>query len=172
MLVRNLADDALSLAKAPLEVAALGRTDLVVLPPLFLDRSRDWLSLPLASGEAAAAAPEVETLRGLGVDFFPRLAPAFRSNREQQLVFNLFYSTVEAPLVELRLLTARGDEMEAPDVRFLERYVGEAGATGLVATWKPKGLAPGGYTLEIALVDRATGRRVEGEAEFKIVEPS
>lgn len=170
VLVRSLADDALSLVRMPIEVAELDSASLVALPPLFLDRSRDWLSLSLGGEDDRSE--RIETLAGLGSDFFPQVTPVFRGDREQRLVFNLFYSTAETPLVQLRLLTARGEEMAAPELRFHQRYVGEAGATGLVATWKPKELPPGGYTLEIALVDPATGRRVTGTTQFKIVEPS
>lgn len=171
ILVRNLADDALSMARAPLDIAALDAARAVVLPPLFLDRSRDWLSLGLSPEDAPPAA-DIATLAQLGAEFFPRLAPAFRSDREQRLVLNMFYPPDESPVLELRLLTARGEEIEPPEMRFLERYVGETGATGLVAIWKPKDLEPGRYTLEVALVDPTTGRRATGSQRFEIVEPS
>ena len=69
-------------------------------------------------------------------------------------------------------MSARGEEVETPKIRLLQRWEGEGGANGLLATLQGKGLEPGGYTLEVSLVDPVTGERVTSSQRFRIVEPS
>ncbi len=171
VLVRNLADDAISISRVPLEVETLGETNIVVLPPVFIDRSRDWVSLSLDE-TAEARTGEVATLAAMGIDFFPRLQPSFRRNREQEIVVNFFFSSVESPRLFVRVLTARGEEIGSPKIRLVQRWEGEAGGMGVLATLQGKGLEPGGYTLEVTLLDPVTGERATSSQRFRIVEPS
>ena len=171
VLVRNLANDALSMSSAVVKVERLAAGDLAVLPPMFIDRSRDWLSLQLNQGGAVEQGT-VATIAGIGAEFFPRLQPSFRGGRAQEVIVNLFFEAGREPRLMMRVLTARGQEVETPKIRLLNRWVGEGGATGLLATLQAKGLEPGGYTLEISIVDPASGARATSSQRFKIVESS
>jgi VWFA-related protein len=171
VLVRNLADDAVSIASVPVSIERLDASRLVMLPPVFIDRSRDWVSMA-ASPEASSQTGEAATLARLGIEFFPCLRPEFRGNRMQEVVVNFYATGAESPRLSVRVLGARGQEVATPEIRLVQRWEGSAGATGVLATLEGKGLEPGGYTLEVSLVDPASGERATSTQRFRIVETS
>ena len=171
VLLRNLANDAISLSRSAVDVAELQPGALVALPPLFIDRSRDWVSLSLERSVESEGIP-LALVDLIGLQYFPQLLPSFRPNAAQEVVLNLYFAGQQSPDLRVRVLGARGEEIEAAKVRLVNRFVGVEGGTGLVATLRTKGLEPGGYTLEVALVDQQTGERATSSHRFKIVEAS
>ncbi len=169
VLVRNLANDALSLVVTPIEVIDLSRAGLSVLPPLFVDRSRDWLSTRLA-GEVPEG-PSRSLADALGTEFFPALEPVLRPGRRREVVLALFYRG-PTPRLQIRVLTPLGEAVEGAKVDLVRRLLGDEQGLGLVATLRPKDLRPGGYLLEVALVDPESGRRVANRTRFVVEEPS
>ena len=168
VLVRNLANDALSLVSAEVDLSSMARHNVVVLPPLFVDQSRDWVSLSVKD----AATPTDGPYLTLGESYFPNLNPLLKRKAIQQLVLYMFIASEKKPLLEIRVLSARGEEVEGPRIFLGERFRGLDGGLGLTATLEPRGLAPGGYTLEIALVDPVSGERVASSQRFVIEESS
>jgi VWFA-related protein len=171
VLLRNLANDAISLSRATVEVAELQPGVLVTLPPIFIDRSRDWVSLSLDESSDSEGV-QLALVDLIGLQYFPRLLPSFRPSGAQEVVLNLYYAGQQAPNLQVRVLSARGKEVEAAKVKLVNRIVGVDGGTGLVVTLRTKGLEPGGYMLEVALLDQQTGERATSSHRFKIVEAS
>jgi VWFA-related protein len=168
VLVRNLSNDGLSLESSQVDLPSLARTGVAVMPPMFVDQTRDWVSLSVKD------VPEGEQRAyvALGETYFPNLSPLLKRKGMQPLVLNVFIATEEMPRLQMRVLSARGEEVEGPRIFLGQRFARLDGGLGLTATLEPRGLAPGGYSLEIALVDPSSGARVTSSQRFVIEEPS
>jgi len=170
VLVRNLANDALSLASAPVDVASRLDRRLAVLPPLFVDSSRDWLSMRLdePEGDLGAATSLIDTL---GTIFYPQLEPKLPNNRSREVVLVLFFRG-PTPRLQLRVLSPMGSEVEGAKIELTRRLFVNQESLALVASLNPRGLSPGGYRLEVSLEDPASGERVVSSSRFVVEEPS
>lgn len=166
VLVRNMANDALSLVKTPIEVPGLAERSFALLPPLFVDRSRDWLSMRLDGSEEGTE--DASTLADLlGTSFYPSLAPHLAPRRSAEVVLALFY-TGATPRLDLRVLTPLGQVVEGAKIELTHRLLGGAGSLVLAASFEPARLPSGGYRLEASLTDPETGERVARSTRFVV----
>jgi VWFA-related protein len=169
VLVRNLATDAISVARSPVRIPNPLAETLAVFPPLFMDQSRNWVSVTVSDEEPEAAA--LRTIGDtLGEDFYPDLEPHLRRARVVQMLLGMYFAGAEPPRLQIRVLTPLGKEVDGARIRVIRRFLGADGATGLVATLQPKDLQPGGYLLEVALVDERSGGRVTSTSRFVVEE--
>ncbi len=84
----------------------------------------------------------------------------------------MYFPGAESPRLQVRVLTPLRQAVEGAKIRVLRRFIGADGATGMVATLQPKVLPPGGYLLEVALVDPVSGERVSSARRFVVEEGS
>lgn len=159
-LVRNPANQRSGLAEATVEVPEFAPSDLVALPPLAPDMDLGrWLMVRQPAQPGEAEFPYPFTLGEAGA-FVPAVRPTQVGSTPLQLSLYA-YHVGSGPLVlsgELR--NERGDVVLGRQLPIVQRTGGSAGQPEqLLTAFAAEGVPPGRYTLTVAVLESATGRR-------------
>ncbi len=171
--VRTLARDAASgrsgVASQILEVPDFTAGDPLLLPPFFVDVPQRWILL--------REPPEVGRRGGViypftvdGEPFMPAARPALRRGQVAELRLVAYHLSAEQATLAGRVSAADGTSQPGGRLRLRRRTAGSGGLEKLVATFEPRDLAPGEYTLQVILESAADGRRGVGSIPFQVVE--
>jgi VWFA-related protein len=120
-----------------------------LLPPLFPEPANKWLLV------REAGKPEDEVAYPFmlqGNPFIPAARPAVPSRGEQQFVLMAYDVPAEELALDVRVLGRDGSERQGTEARLVGRDPTEDPALQrLLLAFRPNGLAPGEYTLELII---------------------
>ena len=170
VLVRNAGNGDYGLSSEAISVPAFDRSPALLLPPFFAENPGRWLMVreTAKSGEREVPYPFMVGDRV----YVPALRPALTA--EQDVAVALIGYNLPAGALEARatVLSADGRDLGRGDLTLDGRQPPDAGgAERLTATFRaPRGLEPGEYRLNIALVD-ARGVAHDSAARFVVAAP-
>ncbi len=170
VLVRNAATGRVGVRTVPLDIAPDMAERKALLPPFFLDDPQRWLLAREKRGEGEEKSI-VYPFTMAGEPFMPAARPALQAGEEAALCLVAYNLDLQDPGVRLegRIVDADGTSLPARGLDLLERTVtGIRGLDKWRASFQPKGLDEGEYTLEVSLSDRA-GNSEHSSIPFTVI---
>ena len=165
LLVRGAASGRTTLAVVPLAVPDPLRIAKRLLPPFFVAAEEGTLTLR----EAGAEAEEAEYPFRLGAQpFVPAPRPRLAAGEETRLFLSAYHLRDGDLRVSGRVLAADGTPIAGGVLTGVGRLKGEGDLARVLATFRPEGLAPGDYRLEVTLAE-PSGAAVKATAPFAVV---
>ena len=161
VLVRNSETGRTGVVASPLEIPHYETAETTLLPPFFMDDpANKWLLLRYR-GEDDDGKSVIYPFTIKGIPFVPAARPALEAGKPVEFCLMTYNLGEGEPELEGWLVGADGEERSADgNLALLERTItGISGLDKLRATFRPKGLKDGEYTLKVALTDPATGVR-------------
>ncbi len=166
-LVRNARTGRTGVKLAELEVPELGNGKLAVLPPFFLEQPGKWLMFRERPDQYEESTVYPFTVSG--EPYVPAAVPVLGKGSRETICIVAYHLRGEEPVVRIQVLDDEWNEAEGGDFSLQERTVtGISGLDKLMATFRPKGLAPGSYRLRILLTDPASGQMADSTAPFLV----
>ncbi|HXO21541.1 MAG TPA: VWA domain-containing protein, partial [Thermoanaerobaculia bacterium] len=167
VVVRNGQSGEASVSAVPVTVPAADQR-ASLLPPLFPDAAGKWLIIRESGGR--------EKLRDLpypfmlnDAPFVPAARPVVPANSEASLYLMGYGLGKGALEVEGQVFGQDGSQKSGAQMALRSRSgAGAAGLTGLVASFRPGGLAAGDYTLVVTVVDPASHQRQSSSIPFVV----
>ncbi|MEE8524374.1 MAG: VWA domain-containing protein [Thermoanaerobaculia bacterium] len=169
VLVRNAATGRTGVETATVEVPAYELGEPTLLPPFFIDTPGRWLLVRAPVDEGADSVVYPFTVDG---EPYVPAARAKLSESEAAKLCLVAYNLGPGELrVDARVLDREGRPVPGGRLSRVERTLtGIAGFDKLLTSFRPQGLSPGSYTLEIEVTDPATGTRALGSTAFEVEE--
>ncbi|HEX9668760.1 MAG TPA: VWA domain-containing protein [Thermoanaerobaculia bacterium] len=165
LLLRGAASGRTTLAVVPLAVPNPLRIAKRLLPPFFVAAEEGTLTLR----EAGTEAQEAEYPFRLGTQpFVPAPRPRLAADEETRLVLSAYHLVDGDLRVSGRVLAADGTPVAGGVLTGVGRLKGEGDLARVLATFRPEGLAPGDYRLEVTLAEPG-GAAVKATAPFAVV---
>lgn len=151
VLVRDADSGRAGVETAELAVPAEGVRRTHMLPPLFLDPPGRWV-LFKETREDIRPESVVYPFIVNGQPFIPSARPALEPRQSADFCLVVYHLDDDTPELTGRILDQEGREIEGGRLTLTERTVtGIASLDKLLATFSPRGLERGHYTLEVAL---------------------
>ncbi|HEX5758002.1 MAG TPA: VWA domain-containing protein [Thermoanaerobaculia bacterium] len=168
LLVRGAASGRTTLEIVPLTVPSPDRVAKRLLPPFFVAGDGGMLTVREAGAEASAGASPFQ----LGEQpFVPTPHPALAPDGETRLLLAAYHLAAGELRVRGQVLTADGRPVAGGAVAGIGRIKGEGGLDRVLATFRPQGLPPGDYRLQVTLVE-PQGGALSASAPFRVGGPS
>ncbi len=169
VLVRNAATGRTGVQTAMVEVPAFELGEATLLPPFFVEPPGKWLLVRGATDGGADSVVYPFTLDG--EPYVPAAQAQLADGRDSELCL-VAYNLGDGDLqIDARVLDEEGHPVPGGRLSRAERTVtGIPGLDKLRAEFRPRGLAPGDYTLEIGVADPVTGQRLRGSAAFEVTD--
>jgi VWFA-related protein len=168
LLARNTATGRAGLLVRPLEVPHWARDEPALLPPFFVEPPGRWVLVRAQDQDQRGMV--VYPFVVDGDPFIPAARPPLRSRGRAALCLMAYNLGPGDITVEMVVLGPEGSPVDGGRLTDLERTVtGIEGLDRFVATFEPRGLSPGGYTLQLAATDPATGLTRVSSAPFIVI---
>lgn len=157
ILVRNADSGRSGVGSVSVAVPEYDQAEPVLLPPFFVESNRDWF-LVRESSSSEIPKKVVYPFTVKGEPYIPAALPNLKERQEAQLCL-VAYNLGEGDLrLDGSIVAPDGTVMEVDVLSLQERTItGIQGLDKLLATFKPNGLEPGEYTLQVALRNEASG---------------
>jgi hypothetical protein len=168
VLVRNAVTGRSGLANLPLAIPSLDR-EPHVLPPFFLEEPGKWVMVreqAQVPGQESVVYPFIAE----GEPYVPAVRPLLGDGDAARLCL-VAYNLTDVDVVA-RVLDTSGREVDLGRARVDQVKQTVTGVTGmqrLLAVFRPEGLPPGDYELEVELRDPASGELRSATAPFAVV---
>jgi VWFA-related protein len=120
-------------------------TEMVVLPPLFIDKTAQWAMVKGVQHDSGAAYP----FHLDGEPFVPSVMPRLRAAEEGEFALFLYNANPEEMMMQATVTDAKG--VTRPAAPSLVRQIRGEGVTKLVFHYGPNGVAPGPATLDLLI---------------------
>ncbi|MFQ5527585.1 MAG: hypothetical protein ACE5GX_15155, partial [Thermoanaerobaculia bacterium] len=166
VLVRNAKTGQAGLETLSLDVPVYADAEPILLPPFFLEDSGSWFLVREKQGEYQKSVVYPFTINGR--PYVPAARPEVDDNGAQVAVvaYNL---GEEAPQLDGEVISQDGQVVASAPFVDVERTVtGIDGLDKFLATFEPKDLTAGSYTLRVAVTDSATGTTETNSIPFVI----
>ncbi len=167
VLVRNAQTGRTGSESVRLAIPEFGLARPFVLPPFFLEADREWLLV--RERDQAYQRTVIYPFTVNGDPYIPAAVPSLRNGDRAQLclvAYNLGEGIVE---VSGRVLAEDGEPVEGGQLALVERTVtGITGLDKLLATFSPRGLDAGRYTLQVDVMEAATGSTETNSINFTV----
>ena len=168
VLVRNGNNGRTGVRATSISIPEYKQAQTTVLPPFFMDHPADKWLLLRERGEVQTETVIYPFIVN-GETFVPTARPSLRRSERVEfclMTYNLSEGEVQ---IEGWVVNADGDTQQG-DLRLVERTVtGISGLDKMLASFAaPSDLPLGDYTLEVAVVDPATGSRQLGSIPFQV----
>jgi hypothetical protein len=157
VLVRQEGDGRMGAAHLPLTVPDYSAASATLLPPFFFDRPGRW-TLVRERGETTADGSVVYPFVAGGDPFVPQADPSFRAGDKPRFCLIAYHLGGKQLEVEASWLTDDGARPIRIETR--DGVTGVTGARQWLGELDLAGVAAGEHRYLVAVVDRATGRRV------------
>jgi VWFA-related protein len=167
VLVRNAQTGRTGVVTAPLDIPHWAEGDPVLLPPFFPEPPAKWHLAREAESRFEKNVIYPFTING--EPYVPSARPSLRANDKARLCLVAYNLGEGAVALDGRVLGADGEAAVDASLELVERTVtGIRGLDKLLATFEPRGLEAGTYTLEIALRDQENGNTSVNSIPFTI----
>ncbi len=168
LLVRGGASGKTTLDVIPLVVPTPQRVAKRLLPPFFVAGGDSALTVREAGADAAGTGYPFR----LGEQpFVPEADPKLAAGEEVRLFVAGYHLATGDLRVSGRVLAADGQPVAGGVLTGLGRVTAGDGLDRVLATFRPEGLAPGAYRLQVTLVE-PQGGRLSASAPFRVGGPS
>jgi hypothetical protein len=169
VLVRNRADGRTGIASSPVEVPAWDQAGPALLPPLFFETPGSWLLVREKPRGGAADQSVVYPFTVKGEPYVPAARPAFGREERAKLCL-VAYNLGDGDLrIGSQVIGADGRPLAGGHLSGVERTAtGVAGVDKLLATFEPRDLPAGDYTLRVAVRDPKTGSERQSSVPFVV----
>ncbi|MDX1630421.1 MAG: VWA domain-containing protein [Thermoanaerobaculia bacterium] len=156
VLVRNAETGRTGVASMEVDVPGFDSEEPVVLPPFFFEEDPRWILVRENRGSQGDSVVYPFTVNG--EIYVPSARPSLPPGDEGRLCLVAYNLGEEDPEVETTIRSASGEPVEGGSFEVVERTAtGISGMDKFLARFQPRGLDPGGYVLEVAVTDPATG---------------
>jgi hypothetical protein len=170
VLVRNGDTGRTGVRSVALSVPSYSQAEPDLLPPLFLEPPNQWL-LVREQRDSQYERTVVYPFTVNGEPFIPAAHPVLRPEEAAELVLVAYNLSPNDLSLNGRVMASDGQEMGAGSLQLVERTVtGIQGLDRLLATFRPAGLEPGDYKLEVALQDPAKNVVRASSLAFTVVD--
>ncbi|HLE83896.1 MAG TPA: VWA domain-containing protein [Thermoanaerobaculia bacterium] len=170
VLVRNGDTGRTGVRSVALSVPSYSQAEPDLLPPLFLEPPNQWL-LVREQRDSQYERTVVYPFTVNGEPFIPAAHPVLRPEEAADLVLVAYNLSPSDLSLNGRVMASDGQEMGAGQLELVERTVtGIHGLDRLLATFRPAGLEPGDYKLEVALQDPAKNVIRASSLAFTVVD--
>jgi VWFA-related protein len=168
VLVRDADSGRTGVETAELFVPGVGERTTHLLPPLFLDPPGRWVlfkETPQQGRPESVVYPFIVN----GQPFIPAARPALGPRQSADLCLVVYHLDGGTPEVTSRILDEEGQEIEGGRLALTERTVtGIESLDKILATFSPRGLDGGRYTLEVALGPSGSEARPFAAIPFEV----
>jgi VWFA-related protein len=169
VLVRNADTGRSGVRSVSVEVPAYSQAQPVLLPPFFMEDRQKWLMIR-EQEDAGAQGSVVYPFTVDGEPYVPAARPVLRRETPARLCLVAYNLGAGDLAVQGQVLAADGKASSAGRLSRVERKVtGIQGLDKLVATFDPAGLNAGDYVLQVAVTDKATGRKETNSLPFQVL---
>ncbi|MCP4663627.1 MAG: VWA domain-containing protein, partial [bacterium] len=157
VLVRNAHTGRTGVKMAPLTIPAWATAELTVLPPFFMDAPGKWLLVRERRGEGEGNSV-VYPFTVNGEPYVPAARPVLQAEQPVEFCLVAYNLGRRDPGLRGWVVGSDGAEIRGGELALRQRTItGISGFDKLLAEFRPQGLVPGEYTLQVAVTDRATG---------------
>lgn len=168
VLVRNAASGRTGVETVPLDIPPYEGRRTVLLPPFFVEEPGTWF-LVREKQATQDARGVVYPFTVNGEPYVPAARPALHAGEEANLCL-VAYNLGRSPAVRGQVLGEAGERVEGGAFDLVERTVtGIDGFDKLLARFRPQGLGPGRYTLQVAVEDPASGESEVSSIPFSVL---
>ncbi len=173
VLVRNSDTGRTAVASQSLRVPEFAQQQPGVLPPFFIEPPNRWFMVREQRDKPTALVEQQSVVYPFtldGVPFVPMTKPTLTAGEPSELCL-VAYNLGEGRLrVDATVRGEGGRKVDGGVFSLLERTLtGIDGVDKLRASFDPENLAPGSYTLEVAVTNMETGVVETGEIPFEVV---
>lgn len=152
VLARNAITGRAGVRNIPLEIPEYGEATPDLLPPFFLEAPGSWFLVREQVAVADQSVPYPFTVNG--EPYVPAAVPILGPADQADLCLVAYNFGEGRLVVDSRVLDAQGAPVSGGEFVVKERTItGVRGLDKLVASFTPKGLAGGDYTLEVSISD-------------------
>ncbi len=156
VLVRNARTGRTGLQTVELEVPEYAEAEPILLPPFFLEDSGRWFLVREKQAEFQKSVVYPFTVNG--EPYVPAALPAVAEGSGVQVCLVAYNFSNEQPQLDGEIVNPDGQIVAEQPFGVIERTVtGIDGLDKFLATFEPRGLSAGSYTLRVALTDRVSG---------------
>ncbi len=168
LLLRGVASGRTTLEVVPVVVPSPAKIAKRLLPPFFVAGGGAAMTVREAGAETTAAA---YPFRVGEQAFVPTARPALGEGEETRLFLAGYQLAAGDLRVSGRVLSPDGAPVPGGVLTGVGRLKGEGELDRVLATFRPSGLAPGDYRLEVTLAEPG-GAALRAAAPFRVVPPS
>jgi hypothetical protein len=171
VVVRNGQTGRTGVETVALRVPRYSSHEPILLPPFFVEAAPKWFMVREEPPAEMADDWRVYPFTLRGEPFVPAVRPRLGQGEEIDLCLVAYNLGVEEVELGGRVLTPDGAEVLAGRIDLRERIVATRDDVDkLVARFRPRGLEPGSYRLELDLRDPSWGGAVLQQVDFDIVD--
>ena len=153
------------------DIQSLESEETVILPPVFVQRSSPYVRVRQSQdmeNTSDTAAFESFSIGGQGL--MPVISPEIAAEEGQLLLQTLYVNGDAPPRLSIRVLGDGGSEIAGGSFEWLIRDSEvDDGATRLLGLFRPTGLGPGSYSLEVSLAGSESQAVAETSASFTLI---
>jgi len=142
----------------------------VLLPPFFPEPPGSWLLVRERQDETAGQRTVIYPFTAQGEPYVPAAKPSIAPGSEALLYLVAYNLSGGEIKLDAAVRTDDGRDLAGGEIALVERTItGISGLDKLHATFRPTGLERGDYTLEVALIDQATGLKQVNSVPFTVL---
>lgn len=170
VLARNADTGRTGVRALAVKVPSYRQAEPSLLPPLFVESRTGWALVRERDRDGREPQSVVYPFTIKGEPYVPAARPALAAEQPARLCLVAYNLGAGNLAVTSKVMSADGRAMWGGALSQVERSpTGISGQDTLVATFRPTGLAAGSYVLQVAVTDRATGRKEVNSMPFEVI---
>jgi VWFA-related protein len=168
VMARNAVTGRTGVTTVPLSVPAYATAEAVLLPPFFLESEGQWF-LVREQLQTDYQKTVVYPFTVNGEPYVPAARPEFSTREEKQVCVVAYNLSSAEPKLDGTIVDDSGQVVQSVSLTGAERTVtGIDGLDKFLATFQPKGLSQGDYTLQVAVTDMGNGSSQTASIPFTV----